>query len=60
MSLGVTWYALEEVAAKYNLEKSLVLKWVEEGVVRAESALKGELRVNVDDLELKLREMTVL
>ena len=60
MSLGITWYTLEEAAAKYNLEKSLILKWVEEGVVRAETASKGDVRVHVDDLELKLREMTVL
>lgn len=60
MSLGITWYALEEAAAKYTLEESLILKWVDEGVVRAESAGKGKVQVNVDDLELKLREMTVL
>jgi hypothetical protein len=60
MSLGITWYALEEAAAKYNLERSLILKWVEEGVVRAETANEGEMQVNVDDLELKVRELTVL
>ena len=60
MSLGITWYALEEAAAKYNLEKLLILKWVEEGLVRAETASKGEVRVNIDDLELKVREITVL
>jgi hypothetical protein len=60
MSIGITWYTLEEAAAKYNLEKPLILKWIEDGVVRAETADKGEVRVNVDDLDLKLREMTVL
>jgi hypothetical protein len=60
MSVGITWYEIEDAAAKYNLEKSLILEWVEEGVVRADTANEKEMLVNVDDLELKLREMTVL
>ena len=60
MSIGITWYLLEEAAAKFNLEKSLLQKWIEQGVVRAETPDKGEVLVNIDDLELKLREMTVL
>ena len=58
MPIGITWYTLEEAAAKYCLEKSLILKWVEEGVVRAEQADNQLVRVNVDDLELKVQEMT--
>lgn len=58
MSLGITWYTVEEAAAKYSLDKSLILKWVEEGIVRSEQAGKELLRVNMDDLELKLQEMT--
>ncbi len=60
MSLGITWYLLDEAAAKYNLDKSLILKWVKDGVVRAEKADDAVVRINVDDLELKLREMTVV
>lgn len=56
MSLGKTWYTLEEAAAKYCLEKSVIQKWVAEGVVRAEEAGEKVIRVNVDDLELKLQE----
>ena len=58
MPIGITWYTLEEAAAKYCLEKSLILKWVEEGVVRAEQADNQLVRVNVDDIELKVQEMT--
>lgn len=56
MPLGKTWYPLEDAAGKYSLESSVILKWVEEGVVRAE--LQGEkvILVNVDDLELKVQE----
>lgn len=58
MPLGITWYTLEEAASKYCLEKSLILKWVEEGVVRSEQSDKRIMRVNVDDLELKVEERT--
>lgn len=56
MSLGKTWYTLEEAAAKYCLEKSVIQKWVAEGVVRAEEAGEKVIQVNADDLELKLQE----
>jgi hypothetical protein len=60
MTIGISWYALEKAAAKYNLEKALLRRWVEQGIVRSEAAEEDELLVNVDDLELKLRELTVL
>jgi predicted site-specific integrase-resolvase len=58
MSLGITWYTLEEAAAKYCLETSLIQKWIDEGVVRAEQAAQGVVRVNIDDIELNVQEMT--
>jgi hypothetical protein len=58
MPLGITWYTLEEASAKYCLETELILKWVEEGVVRSEQADNQVMRVNVDDLELKVQEVT--
>jgi excisionase family DNA binding protein len=58
MSLGITWYTVEEAASKYSLDKSLILKWVDEGIVRSEQAGEELLRVNMDDLELKLQETT--
>jgi len=58
MPLGITWYTLEEAAAKYCLETSLILKWIEEGVVRSEQVDNQAMRVNVDDLELKVQEVT--
>ncbi|MDA8430329.1 MAG: MerR family transcriptional regulator [Geobacteraceae bacterium] len=56
MTLGITWCGIEEAAAKYSLDVSLILKWVEEGVVRAEQVGKRVVRVHVDDLELKMQE----
>ena len=58
MSLGITWYTVEEAASKYSLDKSLILKWVDEGIVRSEQAGNEVLRVNMDDLDLKVQEMT--
>jgi uncharacterized membrane protein len=58
MPLGITWYTLEEATAKYCLETSLILKWVDEGVIRAEQADNQIMRVNVDDLEIRVQEMT--
>jgi len=32
MPLGITWYTLEEAAAKYCLETALIKRWADEGV----------------------------
>ena len=56
MSIGITWCTIEEAAAKYSLEKSLIQKWVAEGVVRAEEADNKIVRANVDDLVLEMQE----
>ena len=58
MPLGITWYTLEEAAAKYCLETALIKRWADEGVVRSELDDNRVMRVNVDDLELKLQEVT--
>lgn len=58
MSLGITWYTLAEAEAKFGLKQTEILKWVEEGVVRAEKAGNKVVRINIDDLELKVQELT--
>ena len=58
MSLSKTWYTTEKAAEKFGLERSLILRWVEEGLVRAEESGRKVVRVNIDDLELKVQEMT--
>ena len=58
MPLGKTWYTIEEAAGKYCVDGSVILNWVEEGVVRAEQQGKRVMRVNADDLELKMQEKT--
>jgi predicted site-specific integrase-resolvase len=57
MSFVKTWYTLEEAESKFGLSRSLILEWVEEGLVRCEQEGKKILTVNGDDLELKIGEM---
>jgi len=58
MSLGITWYTLDEVEAKFGLNRAEILKWVEEGLIRADTAGNKVLRINIDDLKLKVKELT--
>ena len=56
MPIGIRWCTIEEAIAKYSMEESLILKWVEEGVVRAEEVDHKIVRVNVADIELEVQE----
>ena len=58
MSLGITWYTLAEAEDKLGLKRADILKWVEDGLVRAEKEDHKVVRVNIDDLELKVQELT--
>lgn len=56
MSLAKTWFSVEEAASKFGVPKNLILKWVEEGLVRSELDHGTVTSVNGDDLELKVEE----
>ena len=60
MSLEQNWQSLDAAAQKYGVEKSSLLSWLEEGILRSEVDPEGILRVNIDDLELKIHELTKL
>jgi hypothetical protein len=57
MTINHTWYTLEEAESKFGLTRALILEWVEEGLIRSEQEGKKVVRVNGDDLELKIGEM---
>jgi len=58
MSLIKTWYTLDEAAEKFGLEQRRILEWIEQGMVRTEDAKRKVVRVNADDLDLKVQELT--
>ncbi len=57
MSLLMNWCTLDEAESKFGVKKAIILKWVEEGIVRCEEVNGKISRVNVDDLELKINEI---
>ena len=58
MSLVKTWYTVEEAADKFGVETRQILEWVEQGMVRTEDAKGKVVQINVDDLDLKVQELT--
>lgn len=57
MSLLKNWCSLNEAECKFGIKKSIILKWVEEGVVRCEERDGKVVSINLDDLELKIGEI---
>jgi hypothetical protein len=57
MSFDKTWYTLEEAESKFGLKRSVILELVAEGTVRCEQEGEKVVRVNGDDLELKIGEL---
>jgi hypothetical protein len=56
MSLAKTWYSPEDAESKFGVSKNLILKWVEDGLVRCEQDCGRVVSVNSDDLALKVEE----
>jgi hypothetical protein len=58
MSSKISWQTVEEATTKCRMETSLLLKWAEQGVIRAKQVGTRSMRVSADDLEVKMRAIT--
>ncbi len=54
MTLGKAWFTPQEAASMFGVEVSLILKWVDEGLVRSESTDGRVTHINIDDLKLEV------
>ena len=57
MSLVKTWYTTEAAADKFGIKTDQLMEWVEEGLVRSEREGDEVVRVNIDDVRIKVETM---
>jgi hypothetical protein len=60
MSLGKTWYTVEEATEKFGVAQEQILLWVSAGIIRTEKETGQMMLINGDDLDLKLHEQKVV
>ncbi|MFO7982330.1 MAG: MerR family transcriptional regulator [Desulfuromonadales bacterium] len=58
MSLGKTWFTIENAVDKFGISKETLLEWVEEGLVRTDKNEDNVIFVNADDILLQEGDQT--
>ncbi len=57
MALVKTWYEPAAAAEMFGIQKSLILLWVDDGLVRCEREHGKVTQVNIDDIRLRVEAL---
>lgn len=60
MTIEGSWLEVDAAIAKYGIGREKLCRWIADGIIRTEEGRDKVLRINIDDLDLKIQEITGL